>query len=46
MVCRFLDLFTHVRLTDLQKLGICAPEQASPYILLNGKRPVTQLSLF
>jgi predicted DNA-binding helix-hairpin-helix protein len=33
-------------LTDLQKLGIRAPEQASPYILLNGKRPVAQLRLF
>jgi predicted DNA-binding helix-hairpin-helix protein len=33
-------------LTDLQKLGIRAPEQASPYILLNGRRPLAQLSLF
>lgn len=33
-------------LTDLRNLGIRAPEQASPYILLNGKKPVTQLSLF
>jgi predicted DNA-binding helix-hairpin-helix protein len=33
-------------LTDLQKLGIRAPEQASPYILLNRKRPVAQLRLF
>jgi predicted DNA-binding helix-hairpin-helix protein len=33
-------------LTDLQKLGIRAPQQASPYILLNGRRPLAQLSLF
>ena len=32
--------------TDLQKIGIRAPQQASPYILLNGRRPVTQMSLF
>src|SRR5947209_10748262 len=33
-------------LTDLEKLGIRAPEQASPYILLSGRRPLVQLSLF
>ncbi len=33
-------------LTDLRKLGIRTPEQASPYILFNGKRPVAQLNLF
>ncbi len=33
-------------LTDLQKLGIRAPEQAFPYILLNGRKPFTQLHLF
>src|SRR6266516_4235387 len=33
-------------LTDLQKLGIRAPEQASPYILLNGRKPIAQLHLF
>jgi predicted DNA-binding helix-hairpin-helix protein len=33
-------------LTDLQKLGIRAPQQASPYILLSGRRPLAQLSLF
>lgn len=33
-------------LADLQKLGIRAPEQASPYILLNGRRPLAQLNLF
>ena len=33
-------------LTDLQKLGIRAPQQASPYILLSGRRPFAQLSLF
>jgi len=37
------------RLTELghlRKLNIHAPEQAAPYILLDGHRPVTQLSLF
>jgi predicted DNA-binding helix-hairpin-helix protein len=37
------------RLTDLAHLravGIRAPEQAAPYILLDGKRPPQQLSLF
>ena len=33
-------------LTDLEKLGIRATEQASPYILLSGRRPLVQLSLF
>jgi predicted DNA-binding helix-hairpin-helix protein len=33
-------------LTDLQKLGIRAPEYASLYILLNGHRPPLQMSLF
>lgn len=35
-------------LTDLQKLGIRAPQQASPYILISGRRPAaqTQLSFF
>ncbi len=33
-------------LADLQKLGIRAPEGASPYILLNGCRPTIQMSLF
>src|SRR5437764_4588493 len=33
-------------LTDLEKLGIRAPQRASPYILLNGSRPLAQLSLF
>ena len=33
-------------LTDLQKLGLRKPEQASPYILFNGRRPSTQLRLF
>lgn len=33
-------------LTDLRELGIRAPEQASPYILLSGRRPLAQLSLF
>jgi predicted DNA-binding helix-hairpin-helix protein len=33
-------------LNDLQKLGIRAPEQASSYILLSGRRPLSQLSLF
>ncbi len=37
------------RLTDLaqlRKLNIHAPEQAAPYILLDGRRPSTQLRLF
>lgn len=37
------------RLTDLSQLralGMRAPEQAAPYILLDGIRPPTQLSLF
>jgi predicted DNA-binding helix-hairpin-helix protein len=37
------------RLTDLsqlRRLGIRAPEQAAPYILLNGHRPPAQLPLF
>lgn len=33
-------------LIDLRKLGIRAPEQASPYILLSGQSPLAQLSLF
>ncbi|MBA2396144.1 MAG: radical SAM protein [Ktedonobacteraceae bacterium] len=33
-------------LSDLRKLGIRAPEQASPYLLFDGKRPFAQLSLF
>lgn len=33
-------------LIDLRKLGIRAPEQASPYILLDGPRPSLQLHLF
>lgn len=39
----------HTKLTDiasLRKVGIRAPEQAAPYILLNGKRVETQLNLF
>lgn len=37
------------RLTDLshlRQLQIHAPEQAAPYILLDGARPVTQMRLF
>ncbi len=33
-------------ITDLQKLGIRTPQQASPYLLLSGRRPLAQLSLF
>jgi predicted DNA-binding helix-hairpin-helix protein len=33
-------------LSHLHKLGIRAPEQAAPYILLSGRKPPTQLSLF
>jgi predicted DNA-binding helix-hairpin-helix protein len=37
------------RLTELEhlrRLNIHAPEQAAPYILLNGRSPITQMSLF
>src|SRR5579885_2964978 len=30
----------------LRRLGIRAPEQAAPYILLDGRRPIQQMSLF
>lgn len=33
-------------LAQLRKLGITAPEQAAPYILLDGRRPPQQLALF
>jgi predicted DNA-binding helix-hairpin-helix protein len=33
-------------ISQLRKLGIRAPEQAAPYILLDGHQPPTQLSLF
>ncbi len=33
-------------LAHLRKLNIRAPEQAAPYILLNGHRPIMQMSLF
>jgi len=33
-------------LSDLRKLQIRAPEQAAPYILLNGHRPSEQMRLF
>lgn len=33
-------------LAHLGKLNIRAPEQAAPYILLDGRRPSTQLRLF
>jgi predicted DNA-binding helix-hairpin-helix protein len=33
-------------LSDLRALGIRAPEQSAPYILLDGRRPPQQLSLF
>jgi predicted DNA-binding helix-hairpin-helix protein len=33
-------------LTQLRALGIRAPEQAAPYILLDGRQPPIQLSLF
>ena len=38
----------HTRLTDLsqlRKLNIRAPEQAAPYILLDGKQPPVQMSM-
>src|SRR5213080_2391174 len=33
-------------LAHLRKLNIHAPEQAAPYILMDGRRPATQLRLF
>jgi predicted DNA-binding helix-hairpin-helix protein len=33
-------------LTDLRKLDIRAPEQAAPYILLDGRAPTYQLEMF
>jgi len=33
-------------LSHLQKLHIRAPEQAAPYILLDGRKPVRQMDLF
>lgn len=33
-------------LSQLRALGIRAPEQAAPFILLNGRRPAVQLQLF
>ncbi len=33
-------------LGTLRQIGIRAPEQAAPYILLNGQRPAQQLTLF
>ena len=33
-------------LADLRKIGIAAPENAAPYILINGKRPPIQERLF
>ena len=33
-------------LSHLRQLNIRAPEQASPYILLDGHRPAVQMSLF
>jgi predicted DNA-binding helix-hairpin-helix protein len=44
-----LNARRETRLTDLaslRKLGIRAPEQAAPYILLDGRRVETQLSMF
>jgi len=33
-------------ITHLRAVGVREPERASPYILLNGRRPLQQLSLF
>lgn len=41
---RRLDGLTE--LAHLRKMNIHAPEQAAPYILLDGHRPITQLSMF
>lgn len=32
-------------LTDLRKIGIAAPENAAPYVLIDGKRPPLQMQL-
>jgi predicted DNA-binding helix-hairpin-helix protein len=37
---------TLTALSDLQRLGIRAPEQAARYILLDGHRPAIQMSMF
>ena len=37
---------TLVDLSNLRKIGIRAPEKSAPYILLNGKRPPLQMTLF
>lgn len=48
-----VDAIMHARqrgsiteLSHLRKLNIRTPEQAAPYILLNGRNPVAQMSLF
>ena len=33
-------------LVHLRKLNIHAPEQAAPYILLDGHKPIRQMNLF
>jgi len=35
-----------VELADLRKIGIAAPENAAPYVLIGGKRPPVQEKLF
>lgn len=47
-VTKILQARQHTRITDvgqLRKLGIAAPEQAAPYMLLDGQRIPTQTSL-
>jgi predicted DNA-binding helix-hairpin-helix protein len=47
-VTKILSVRQHQRITDLgqlRKLGIAAPEQAAPYVLLSGQRPLIQQSL-
>ena len=41
-----LTLVTTLHLLLLKKIHIHAPEQAAPFILLDGQRPAIQLDLF
>jgi predicted DNA-binding helix-hairpin-helix protein len=45
-ILRARRLGSLTELAHLRKLNIRAPEQAAPYILLDGRRPVTQMNLF
>ena len=45
-IVRARSLGRLTELSHLRQLNIRAPEQAAPYILLDGHRPVIQMSLF